>query len=144
MKPFGYHFNNILLHALNEFLIWIILLHLKVPGALLAAAIFAIHPVHVESVAWITERKNVLSGFFYFLALFCYLRFTTSIPFRVGLTPQEHKAIHKNVDWPYYVAGIIFFVCALLSKTVTATLPAVIVILLWWQNGSIKSAMHFF
>jgi len=138
LRPFGYHFNNILLHSLNAFLIWIILLCLKVPGAVLAAAIFAIHPVHVESVAWITERKNVLSGFFYLMALFCYLRFTISIPFEAGSTPQEHKTSRANVAWPYYAACIIFFVFALLSKTITATLPAVILLILWWQNGSIK------
>ena len=138
LKPFGYHFDNILLHTFNAFLIWLILLRLKVPGALLAAAIFAIHPVHVESVAWITERKNVLSGFFYLLALFCYLRFTTSIPFETCSIPPKHKAPQAKSVWPYYVASIIFFICALLSKTITATLPAVILVLLWWQNGSIK------
>ena len=138
LKPFGYHFDNILLHTFNAFLIWLILLRLKVPGALLAAAIFAVHPVHVESVAWVTERKNVLSGFFYLLALFCYLRFTTSIPFETCSTPLKHNAPQTNIVWPYYVACIIFFICALLSKTITATLPAVILVLLWWQNGSIK------
>ena len=138
LKPFGYHFNNILLHAFNAFLIWIILLHLKVPGAVLAAAIFAIHPVHVESVAWITERKNVLSGFFYLLTLVCYLRFARSIPFEAGSSPREYESEQTNIAWPFYAACIIFFICALLSKTITATLPAVILVLLWWQNGSIK------
>jgi hypothetical protein len=123
MRPFGYHLVNVLLHGLNAVLLWRLLVMLAVPGAWLAAAVFAVHPVHVESVAWVTERKNVLSGAFYLGAFLAYLRFAP--PGGRGAGP---------VAWRAYAAALALFVLAMLSKTVTCTLPAALLIVLWWKR----------
>jgi hypothetical protein len=132
--PTGYHVINILLHAGNAVLLRIILKTLRVPGAWFIAAVFALHPVHVESTAWITERKNVLSGFFYLTALLCYMRFS----------PFLFSTVDKGVRlWPYYWAACFLFFCALLSKTVTCSLPAVLLLLVWWKKKRIHTSDVF-
>ena len=115
LDPIGYHLVNILLHACNAFLIGMILRSLGVPGAFWVAALFAVHPVHVESVAWVTERKNVLSGFFYLGAALAYLNFERS---------RRQAA---------YVIALALFICALLTKTATATLPIALGIASLWR-----------
>ena len=73
--PTGYHIVNVLLHLANTLLVWHLLQRLAVPGAWMVAAVFAVHPLHVESVAWVIERKDVLSGLFYLAAVLTYMRF---------------------------------------------------------------------
>jgi protein O-mannosyl-transferase len=123
LQPFGYHLVNILLHALNAILLWRVLRRLDVPGAGWAAAVFAVHPVTVESAAWITEFKNVLSGTFSLLALQAFLRFR----------PLSDSDTTATRDWRVYALALLLFLCALLSKTAFCCLPVVLAILLWWK-----------
>ena len=132
-RPLGYHLLNVLLHALSAVLVWRILRRLRVPGALLAAAIFALHPVHVESVAWVTELKNVQSCLFYLLALLCYLRFLGRSELELGPAVEDHRG-----RWPFFFMAILLFLGALASKTVAATLPATILLILWWKTGRVR------
>jgi protein O-mannosyl-transferase len=123
-SPHLYHFTNVVLHAANALLLWRIVVHLGVPGAWLIAAVFALHPVQVESVAWITERKNVLSAFFYLAAALTYLRFSA----------QADSGVRR---WRLYSGSFLLYLAALLSKTVSASLPAALLLILWWKRGSI-------
>jgi len=126
LKPLGYHLDNLLLHVLNSLLFWLVLRRLSVPFAWLAAAIFALHPVNVESVAWVTERKNLLSGTFYLGALLSYFRFDPPEPANSTRRPG------------FYFLALILFLAALLSKTVTCTLPAAILVVFWWKRGQLR------
>jgi tetratricopeptide (TPR) repeat protein len=123
--PRGYHVTNVLLHALSAVLLWRVLLRLRVPGALFAASLFAVHPVMVESVAWITERKNVLSLAFALGSLAAWLRFA----------PPEDESPEPRRRRGAYALSLALFACGLLSKTVVFSLPAVIAVILWWKRG---------
>jgi tetratricopeptide (TPR) repeat protein len=142
LHPFGYHLVNVLLHALNAILLLLVLRYLRVPGAWLAAAFFALHPVHVESVAWITERKNVLSSFFYLSSMLAYLRFATVTgdPANTALSSDLDPLTsdNSNRSWGFYAFSLFLFLCALLSKTVTSSLPAAILLVLWWKRDRIR------
>jgi protein O-mannosyl-transferase len=122
LNPSGYHLVNILLHALNALLLWLLLRRLKLPGAWLAAAIFALHPVHVESVAWITELKNVLSLFFSLLAMLSWIEF-------VGDRSRPARR--------YYFLALLLLALALFAKTTACTLPAAMLLVLWLKEKPI-------
>ena len=122
LNPVGYHWVNILVHLGNALLVWCVLARLKVPGAWLAAAIFALHPVQVESVAWISELKNVLMGFFFLLTLLTWIEYVDA----------THK--HRRI---LYVAALVFYLLALSAKATACTLPAALLLVLWLKQRPI-------
>lgn len=119
MDARGYHIVNILLHALTSVFLWLVLRELKIPGAWVAALVFGIHPVNVESVAWITERKNTLPMFFYALTVLYFLKY------------------EKNERTGYYLFSLLSFLLALLSKTSVVMTPFVLLLCVWWLKGKI-------
>src|SRR5205823_5889159 len=123
LNPAGYHWVNILLHLGNALLVWCILARLKVPGAWLAATIFALHPVQVESVAWISELKNVLMGFFFLLTLLTWIAYA------------DAKDKHRRI---LYAAALVFYLLALCAKSTACTLPAALLLVLWLKKKSIE------
>lgn len=120
LRPVGYHLINIALHAVAVLLVWRVLRQLRLPGAFFAAAIFALHPVSVEAVAWIAQLKTVLSLVLALISLLLYLSYD-----------------RKGGRWRY-AAAIAAFVLSALSKGDALTLPIVILALAWWQRGRIK------
>ena len=116
----GYHLINIFLHGFAAIVLLQILLRLKVPGAWLAAGLFALHPVQVESVAWISEIKNTLSGLFFFCSILAYLNFD------------------QNRSRVAYFGSLALFLFGLMCKTAIAPLPAIILAVLWWRRGRLR------
>jgi tetratricopeptide (TPR) repeat protein len=116
-RVLGYHLANLVLHALAAGLVVVVMRRLALPGAWLGGFLFALHPVGVESVAWISEQKNTLSAVFYLASALVYLGFDrTRRPAAYGL-------------------ALALFVLALLTKTVTATLPEALLVVAWWRHG---------
>jgi len=127
MNPFGYHLQNVVLHAVNAILVFFVASRIlalagvvsrhdareAVTTSVLAALVFAIHPLRAESVAWITERRDMVSLLWYLASVLCYLRFASATPAR----------------WRWYIAAVALFVAALLSKATSMTLPAALLVL---------------
>ena len=122
LNPAPYHLVNIALHAVNGILVFLVLRRLRVPSAWLAATLWVLHPVNVESVAWITELKNTQSGLFFFLSILCLLRFDA-----------DHRP-----GW--YALAIACGLAAMLSKPSTVVLPVVLLLYAWWQRGRWRRA----
>jgi len=119
LNPFGFHMVNIALHALTAILLWRVLVELDVPGAILAAAIFALHPVNVETVAWIAQFKGILSLLFALVSTLLYLKYD------------------RRGGRRLYVAALAAFCLSTLSKGMVITLPVVVLACAWRRRGSI-------
>jgi tetratricopeptide (TPR) repeat protein len=144
LDPLGYHLVNVLFHAANALLVWTILGGLEVPGAWLAAAVFALHPVHVESVAWVTELKNVESLFFSLLSVLAWMKFTAVRPSPKIMEMVQSRGTSRPPEksfsgipaetehrWPFYGLSLGAYLLALFAKTTACTLPAALGLVLW-------------
>jgi protein O-mannosyl-transferase len=143
-NPIGYHVVNLILHVVEALLIWLILRKLSIPGAFLAAVIFAVHPVNVESVAWIAQRKNAMAMLFLLLSILWYLK--VSMPTAsVGMAPahsqvgsrEREKTFSSFIFHPssfhfWYWLSLSAFVMAMLSKGSVAVMPILLLGIVWW------------
>ncbi|HMD55737.1 MAG TPA: hypothetical protein VKJ65_14415, partial [Phycisphaerae bacterium] len=145
LNPLGYHLVNIVLQAINAILLWRILRLLGLKSAWIVAAIFAIHPIQVETVGWITEQKNLLSAAFGFSAALLWIKWagldvTGKMPVPQGSTQAQSLSYNPGQGRGYVIiiAATILFVLALLSKTDICILPVVLLLVAWWKNGHIR------
>jgi protein O-mannosyl-transferase len=140
LKPAGHHLTSLLFHSANAILLFIVLGRLT--GALwrsaIVAALFAWHPLHVESVAWVSERKDVLSAFFWILSVGAYAKYAA----KSEITDPDQKSKIKNQKFsPYYALSLLFFALGLMSKPMVITLPFVLLLLDYWPLGrAVKTA----
>jgi tetratricopeptide (TPR) repeat protein len=160
MNPAGYHATNLILHVAEALLIWIVLRKLSIPGAFLAALIFAVHPVNVESVAWIAQRRNIIAMLFFLLSILWY--FKASMPTSsVGMAParshggpwEREKTFSSFILHPssfhfWYWLSLAVFVLAMLGKGSAAVLPALLLGIVWWlrplRRQDLLRALPFF
>ncbi len=124
LNPMPYHLVNVAMHTACALLLWRVLEQLKIKGAWLGAAIWALHPVQVESVAWITELKNTQSCFFYLASIWFFLKWRES-----GGLGTGRRA------WSNYSISLVCAVAAMLSKSSTVMLPVVLALCWWWNEG---------
>ena len=135
LKPGGHHLTNVLLHTASVILLFLVLR--RMTGFLwrsaFVAAVFAIHPLRVESVAWVAERKDVLSGFFFLLTLWAYVSYVrrTQIRGHPSSVGQRSHGSRPLASVDYWLA-LMFFACGLMSKAMVATLPLLLLLLDGW------------
>ncbi len=134
LNPLPYHILNVLMHAVSAILLWRVLRQLNVRGAWLGAALWALHPVMVQSVAWVTELKNTQSCVFYLLSILFFLKWedqggAVSRPSQREATDRRSLVI---------ALSLLFFLLAILSKPSTVMLPIVLALCIWWRRERIQ------
>jgi protein O-mannosyl-transferase len=122
-QPTGYHVTTIVLHLIGSMLLWALLDRMQIPGAWLSSLIFAIHPVAVESVAWVSETKNTLSLPLFLLSCLCWV-----------VQDDEHEGPRRT---RFYLLSIVFFLLAMLAKTSMVGLPVLLLLHAWWKRGTV-------
>lgn len=152
--PFGHHLTSLIVHSANTFLIFLIVIELinsfisnnagagaafmSKKGVLIAAGItallFGIHPIHVESAAWVSERKDVLCAFFFLLSLIAYLRYVSAADFKTTFHIFKSK---------WYLYSLVLFFLSLLSKPMAVSLPFVFLIMDWYPLGRFARQTDF-
>jgi tetratricopeptide (TPR) repeat protein len=137
LDPWPYHLLNVVLHGLSAVMLWRVLLRLNVRGAWLGAAIWALHPVMVQSVGWVTELKNTQSCLLYLLSILCFLKWEQFAEEKSepGKRPKRKSQKHRS-EWLFSLS-LIFFALAALSKTSVVMLPAVLALCVWWETRQI-------
>lgn len=143
-NPFGYRFTNLDLHIATSLLLWLILRKLSIPGAFFAALLFAVHPVNVEAVAWISQRKDVRALFFATLSILWFLQNDDESRATVS---EQADTLAKPRLW--YWASLLAFAMAMLSKGSVPSLPLVLLLILWWKHGlltrhDVRKTLPFF
>ncbi|MBO0694603.1 MAG: tetratricopeptide repeat protein [Verrucomicrobia bacterium] len=153
LSPWPYHLLNVLLHAGSALLLWRILQQLNVRGAWLGAALWALHPVMVESVAWITELKNTQSCLFYLLSIFCFLKWEGGLTADYAdeadrseptlangsaKSPFRRFAVSPFRTWRWFALSLVFFILATLSKPSVVMLPFILALCVWWRRSRIR------
>ena len=133
LAPLPYHLLNVALHGVGARLLWQVLRRCRVPGAWLGAALWALHPVQVESVAWVSEIKNTQSGVFYLLAILFFLRW------RDQASAAEQAGARRGGTWRAYALTLLCTALALASKSSTMGLPVVFGLLIWWRERRVRA-----
>src|SRR5437762_10456084 len=156
LSPWPYHLLNVVMHAGSALLLWRVLRQLEVRGAWFGAALWALHPVMVQSVAWVTELKNTQSCVFYLLSIFCFLKCQEQ-PRIARITPTPSiekqgeavsKAPHRRIGncrwlvssarWWRFALSLVFFILATVSKPSTVVLTVVLALCVWWRRERIQ------
>jgi Tfp pilus assembly protein PilF len=137
--PLDYHVVNLVLHGLSAWLLWRLLVRLRIPGAWFAAAVFAVHPVCVNSVARIAELKNTLSLVFFLLAFWLYLRGEEAGRGEAGPVRPSGPGWWSH-EFGWCLAAWLAFLLGLFSKTTIITLPVLLLLCAWWQRGRLTRA----
>jgi tetratricopeptide (TPR) repeat protein len=140
LNPFGYHVVTLLFHALAAVLLWRVLVRLNARGAWLGAALWALHPVQVESVAWICELKNTQSAVFFLGAILGWLRWlevgrASDPPPTSPTRSQDGASPRLTLSHPAYAGALVCALLAILSKPSTVPLPVVLALCVWWRRG---------
>src|SRR4051794_35491290 len=128
------HLGNIGLHATSALLLWTLLRKLSIRGAWLAAAVFALHPIQVQTVAWISQQPTLLGAMFTLAAAIVWARFAGINP-EPPLLPRPARLKLPANRWVLYGIALVLYLLAITAQPAAAVLPLVMVVLIWWRNG---------